>query len=137
MAHHITITYRPTGERFRVPVVADPNSKRRAGARTKRIALLGGWLDCDHHSEIARRGRNGRDDVRRTLADTDRHYRDGNGWHVEGERSNRDYALDACLAVCNDCNQNGAKSADTDERLTAALLATLRASDYAATPVAA
>lgn len=128
MAHlHMITIIAPTGERFRVPVVSDPNSARRRGARTARILRNGGWLDCDHHSEITRRGRNGRPDVRRTLADTDRHYRDGRGWAVEGERSDKDYALGACLAVCNDCNQNGDKSADTDARLTAALLATLRA----------
>ena len=126
MAHHITITA-PTGERFTVPVVADPNAARRRGARDKRIAANDGWLDCDHAATITRKGRNGRAKVERVLADTDRHYRDGRGWRVEGERSARDYALDASLAVCPDCNQNGRKSADTDERLTAALLATLRA----------
>lgn len=126
MAHHITITA-PTGERFRVAVVADPNSERRRGIRDARILRNGGILDCDHDAHIVRKGHHGRPDVRRVLADTDRHYRDGRGWQVDGERSNRDYAPSACLAVCPDCNQNGSKSADTDERLTAALLATLRA----------
>lgn len=133
--HMITITYLPTGERFREPVIADPNSDRRRGIRSNRVLTNGGRNDCGHKAEVTSDGGGIVPDVTVPFSDTDRHYRDGRDWQVEGERSDKDYAPNACLAVCPSCNQRGRKSDATDARLTGILLAHLRATSKQAATV--
>ena len=125
MAHFITITT-PDGERFEVPTVKDPKSSRKAAARDERVADLDGFLDCGHVARVWVDGDEDTDGYWLDLANLDRHYRDGNGWQVDGERGSKDYAPTACLAVCSHCNQHGPKSDRLDQRLTRALVRVLR-----------
>lgn len=118
----LTLTYLPTGERFEVEAAHHDTAVKR---EARRALASDGWNACGHTASVRVKGRDSVPDYSHETSQLDRHYRDGFNWQVDGECCDRDYALDACLAVCSKCNGHGKRDRHLHERLDRALLARL------------